>query len=57
MKTKLVSLRELSQILGKSESSIRYHVRMKRILPHGKLGRNYCFDINEVMKQIRKNGR
>lgn len=51
---KLVSLKELSVILGKSESSIRYHIRMGRIVPTIKLGKNYSFDANEVVQRLKQ---
>lgn len=50
----LVSLKELSVILGKSESSIRYHIRMGRIVPTIKLGKNYSFDANEVIQRLKQ---
>lgn len=51
---KLVTLKELSQILGKSEASIRYHYRMGRILPSARFGRVYSFNPAEVMKQLQR---
>jgi len=51
---KLVSLQELAAILGKSESSIRYHMRCGRIVPKLKLGKTYSFDAQEVVKRLQK---
>lgn len=49
-----ISLKELSIKLGKSESSIRYHIRRGRIKPAFKLGRSYSFDLENVMKQLQQ---
>lgn len=51
---KLVSLKELSIILGKSESSVRYHMRMGRIVPTIKLGKNYIFNPVEVIQRLKQ---
>jgi predicted site-specific integrase-resolvase len=51
---KLIQVKELSQILGRSENSIRYHMRMGRIKPTAKFGRSYSFDPEEVMKQLKR---
>lgn len=51
---KLVRLKELSFILGRSESSLRYHFRLGRFKPAAKLGRSYSFDPEEVLKQLRR---
>lgn len=50
----LVSLKELARMLGKSENSIRYHVRMGRIKPTLKFGRAMSFNPDEVMKQLKR---
>jgi len=50
----LVSLAELAQTLGRSENSIRYHLRMGRIKPTVKLGRCYCFNLDQVMKDLQR---
>ena len=49
-----VSLKELSRLLGKSENSIRYHVRMGRIRPSVRYGRVMAFDYVEVIKQLKR---
>ncbi len=51
---KLVSLKALSQLLGKSENSLRYHLKMGRIKPAVKFGRSYSFDPAEVLKQLKR---
>ncbi len=51
---KLVTLKELARLLGKSENSIRYHVRMGRIVPTLKLGRSMSFDPEEVLNQLKQ---
>lgn len=52
--SKLVTIKELSIILGKSESSLRYHIKMGRIKPTIKLGRSMSFDPGEVLKQLQR---
>lgn len=54
MDKRLLSLKELSQILGRSENSIRYHIKMGRIQPTVRLGRTYSFDPDDVMRQLQK---
>lgn len=51
---KLVSLKELSCLLGRSENALRYHMRMGRIKPAIKLGRVYSFDPEQVMKELQR---
>lgn len=51
---KLVSLKELSHVLGRSENALRYHVRMGRIRPSAKFGRVYSFDPEQVMKDLQR---
>lgn len=51
---KLLSVRELAIALGKSENSIRYHIRMGRIKPTLKFGRNMSFDYDQVIKQLKR---
>ncbi len=51
---KLLSLKELSCALGKSEESIRYHIRRGRIAPTGRLGRVYVFNLESVLKQLQR---
>lgn len=51
---KLVSLRSLASLLGKSESSLRYHLRMGRITPAAKFGRTYSFDPEDVLRQLKR---
>lgn len=51
---KLVSFKQLSLILGKSESSLRYHMRMGRITPCSGLGRCKVFDVEEVLREIKR---
>ncbi len=53
-KQKLISLKELSVVLGKSENSIRYHIRMGRIRPAARFGRVYGFDPDEVLRQLKR---
>ena len=50
----LVGIKELAIILGKSENSIRYHIKMGRIKPTLRFGRSMSFDPNEVVKQLQK---
>lgn len=54
MKQKLVSLKELSILLGRSEHSLRFHIRKGRITPAAKFGRSYSFDPDEVLRQLQK---
>jgi predicted DNA-binding transcriptional regulator AlpA len=51
---KLVNLKELSRIVGRSESSLRYHIRKGRIQPSAKFGRSPSFDSEEVMRQLKR---
>jgi len=50
----LVSLKELAKILGKTESSLRYHLAMGRIKPSAKFGKRMSFNPEEVLKQLRR---
>ena len=52
--SKFISLKELAIKLGKSESSIRYHIRMGRIKPEIKLGRSMLFDLDKVISQLKR---
>lgn len=54
MNQKLISLKELAKLLGKSESSLRYHQKMGRITAIAKFGRCYSFDPEQVLKQLSK---
>lgn len=54
MNINLVSLKELAKLLGKSENSIRYHVKMGRIKPTIRYGRVMSFDPEEVIKQLKR---
>lgn len=54
MSLNLVSLKELAKILGKSENSIRYHIKMGRIRPTLRYGRVMSFDPEEVIKQLKR---
>ena len=49
-----LSLKKLAAFLGKSESSIRYHIRVGRIVPTLKYGRAMSFDTDEVIKQLQR---
>lgn len=51
---KIVSLKQLAQILGKSENSLRYHVRLGRIKPAFKFGRTMSFDLDDVFRQLKR---
>ncbi len=51
---RLVGFKELSQILGRSENSLRYHFRMGRFIAAARFGRSYSFDPNEVLKQLQR---
>jgi hypothetical protein len=51
---RLVEFKELSQILGRSENSLRYHFRMGRFTATAKFGRSYSFDPDEVLKQLQR---
>jgi hypothetical protein len=53
MKRQLVSCKEIAQILGLSENSIRWHVRMRRINPV-RLGKRLLFDPDQVVNQLNK---
>lgn len=53
MSTKLVTLKELAKVLGKSENSIRYHIKMGRIRPKLRFGRVMSFEVDEVIRQLR----
>lgn len=50
----IVSLKELSKLLGKSEASIRYHIRMGRITPTLLYGRVMAFDPDGVLRQLQR---
>lgn len=52
---RLLNIGELSLLLGRSENSLRYHIRMGRIKPTAKFGRCYSFDPDDVLKQLQKN--
>lgn len=54
MLRRLISLKELASELGRSENSIRYHLRMGRITPKIKLGRSMSFDLDDVLKQLQR---
>ncbi len=49
-----VPLKELCIILGKSENSLRYHLRKGRIKPTLKLGRHMLFDPEQVLRQLQR---
>lgn len=51
---KLLTLKDLSTALGKSENSIRYHLKMGRIKPTVRFGRVYGFNLEQVMLQLKK---
>ena len=51
---KLVSFKELSLIIGRSESALRYHHRMGRFRAAAKLGSRVLFDPNEVLLQLKR---
>ena len=51
---KLVDLKTLSKLLGRSENSVRYHVRMGRIVPTLRFGRSMSFDFDEVIRQLKR---
>ena len=50
----LVSLKDLAQILGKSENSLRYHLRMGRFSPTVRYGRVMSFNPNKVIEQLQR---
>jgi hypothetical protein len=50
----LVSIKELARALGRSENSVRYHIRMGRIKPAIRLGRTYSFNVDDVIGQLQK---
>ena len=54
MNVNLVTIKELSKILGKSENSIRYHIRMGRIKPKLKFGRSMSFEVEDVLRQLQR---
>lgn len=51
-----ISLKELSALLGLSQSAIRFHVRRGRITPT-KLGRRLLFNRDEILKELKKGSR
>lgn len=51
---KFVNVKELSQILGKSENSIRYYIKMGYIKPTTRYGRVMSFDPNEVINRAKR---
>jgi predicted site-specific integrase-resolvase len=52
--SKYLSLKELGLLLGLSENSLRYHLRMGRIKPSLKLGTRMLFDVDEVICQLQR---
>lgn len=54
---KLLTLKELAKVLGRSESSVRYHVRKGRIQPTFRLGRSMSFAEEEVLKSLKKSAK
>ncbi len=48
----LVSIKDLSAMLGLSPSSIRHHIRCGRITPIRSLGRRVLFDVERVREEI-----
>jgi predicted HTH domain antitoxin len=54
LQSTLISLKQLSKFLGKSENSIRFHIKMGRIKPSGKLGRCYLFNPKDVLAQLKR---
>jgi hypothetical protein len=53
-KLNLISLKQLCKFLGKSENSVRFHIKMGRIKPSGKLGRCYLFNPKDVLVQLKR---
>lgn len=49
---RLINIKELSIMLGLSQSAIRYHVRCGRITPIRTLGRRLLFDAQKVRVEI-----
>ncbi|WP_413578219.1 helix-turn-helix domain-containing protein [Bdellovibrio sp. HCB290] len=52
--SKFITIAELSKLLGKSENSLRYHLKQGRIKPTIKLGRSMLFDPEQVIKQLQR---
>lgn len=50
---KLMTIKQLSQTLGLSESSLRWHLRQGRLRCY-RLGRKILFNTDEVMKDLKK---
>lgn len=48
----LVSIRQLSEIIGVSVHAIRYHIRMGRITPI-RIGRRMVFDADDVIQSLK----
>lgn len=49
-----LKLKDLAIKLGVSESSVRYHIRQKRIKPSFKLGSRMLFNLEDTIKQLSK---
>ena len=54
LNSELISVKDLAAALGRSENSIRYHIRMGRITPTLKFGRCMSFDLQQVIKQLKR---
>ena len=53
MEKRLITVKELSIYLGKSEGSI-YQMIFRKEIPHIKLGRSVRFDLQEINEWIEK---
>lgn len=51
---KYMSMKELSEMLGLTENSLRYHFRMGRIRPSLKVGSRLLFDPADVVRQLQR---
>lgn len=51
---KYLTTKELASELGKSENSIRYHIKVGRIKPSIKFGSTLGFELNDVIKQLKR---
>lgn len=54
MTSNFLTTRQLAQELGRSENSIRFHIKKGRIKPTLKLGRIRLFTMEDVLRQLKK---
>lgn len=52
--SKLITFKELSIFLGRSEDSLRYHFKKGRFTASAKFGRSYAFVLDDVLKQLQR---